>query len=243
MWYLLSLIFSAILKDDIKLMLERFVRFNLRRAAMRLPEESADRYLEEWLAHSEQIGYLVGRLVHALSLRFWGAPQMVSVLAKDNSMKVEAEATLLRRMDIILSMLLLPPVLVVLTFVSLVFIVLGERNFIRTHSVKYREGHNVRVTRFNTSYSDLDTPTLRGFKSFLKKSNLEEMPMLANVLRGDLSIVGASLQTVDVQSSEAWIGCRPGIVPFPADERLTLVLYFKALLNVTLAVLGRCLSK
>ena len=76
-----------------------------------------------------------------------------------------------------------------------------------------------RSTEFEDSYKLADDPRATRFGRFLRRSSLDELPQLWNVLKGDMSLVGPRAITEDELSrygefAEDLLSIRPGLTGY-----------------------------
>ena len=98
----------------------------------------------------------------------------------------------------VLSLILLSPILI---SVSIILLLTGERKIIFYQNRIGKNNENFKILKFATMLEDspnmkLGTVTIKNdprilpFGNFLRKTKINELPQLFNILKGDMSIVG-----------------------------------------------------
>ena len=153
-----------------------------------------------------------------------------------------------RGLDVALVLLAVPFVLtVVLVIALLVFLQDGHVPFYRSARIG-RHGREFRMLKLRTMVHDAEArlaaclasdpdaaaewlatqklkvdPRITGFGGFLRKSSLDELPQLWNVLTGDMALVGPRPMMPDqrrIYPGEAYFALRPGVSgPWQVSDR------------------------
>lgn len=190
---ILLLIVSVIFKEDIKSLLPIVTRAIVRSAAKKLPHDLQGRYYEEWLAHSEELPTWFQRLTHATSLYCFGAP------AIDRDRKNNFEKTR-RILDILMLIIILP------TVAPTFFIIfcMNRRDggpACRIHRLRRDDGIEIQLYKFRTLELRPNGSVSRyRFGDFLRKTALDEIPLVLNILKGDISFIGKSIYQDDLEN-------------------------------------------
>ncbi len=103
-----------------------------------------------------------------------------------------------RAMDITLAVLLFVPSAVIVACAALVsmFAMPGPVFFTQERVGKGNRPIHILKLRTMTSEADINQRRVTPFGAFLRKSRIDELPQLWNVLRGDLSLIGPRPETV-----------------------------------------------
>lgn len=133
----------------------------------------------------------------------------------NNNFKSLMNSAIKRFSDIILSLLLLPFLLIVILFISLLIKMTSEGPVFYGHKRVGRFGKEFYILKFRSMYQDADSrlksmleendkirtewnkyyklkndPRVTNIGKFLRKTSLDELPQIFNVLKGDMSFVG-----------------------------------------------------
>jgi hypothetical protein len=92
---------SRIIAGEIGAHIEPFARWNIIKAAERLPVESRDRFREEWLAHLDETPGTLRKLWHAAGCR-WGAIKVGEVLQQQRIRLVTEDIELFRGLRVLM---------------------------------------------------------------------------------------------------------------------------------------------
>lgn len=123
------------------------------------------------------------------------------VLPIGQSDRLNPYPLLKRFMDIVISLLLIPPFLIVLPFIALI-IILDSRGpvfYIQTRvglngrpfrMVKFRTMTNDAEKQTGAVFAQKNDPRVTRFGKIMRKTRIDELPQLYNVIRGDMSLVG-----------------------------------------------------
>lgn len=139
----------------------------------------------------------------------------LNYLQVNNNLKSLFNAFIKRLSDIILSIILLPFILIVIIFIS-IFIKLDSKGPVFYSQKRVgRYGKTIKILKFRSMYKDADIrlkeilekdeearkeweknyklkndPRITPVGNFLRKSSLDELPQIFNVLKGDMSLIG-----------------------------------------------------
>lgn len=227
---LFLLFVGVVFKEDIKALLPILTRSIIRSAARKLPQNLQGRYYEEWLAHSDELPTWVQRLTHAASLYCIGATAICHS-------KNDKFARTRRILDISVAILTLPviaPVFFIIFFANKT----DGGPACWTRRIHRCDGSSIQLLKFRTIGVCHDG-TVKNYKlgTFLRKSALDEIPLLLNVLRGDISFFGQSIYQDDTETVTA----KPlGLVDMPCaaitTHRQFIKWYFLNFARVTWSV-------
>jgi lipopolysaccharide/colanic/teichoic acid biosynthesis glycosyltransferase len=106
-----------------------------------------------------------------------------------------------RLVDLTISLLALPVVLLVAAFVCIGNLVANRGSLFYVQPRVGKNGESFRIYKFRTmrdapaaapssSWTSLDDPRVTPFGRFLRRSHLDELPQVLNILKGDLAVVG-----------------------------------------------------
>jgi len=106
-----------------------------------------------------------------------------------------------RGLDLLLSLILLPPTLILSFFVAIAVKVTSRGPIVFSQIRTGRWGREFNIYKFRTMREDAeretgpvwaqeDDPRITRLGRFLRRTRLDEMPQLWNVIRGDMSLVG-----------------------------------------------------
>lgn len=165
-------------------------------AARRLPKREQVRFIEEWSAHLEEVPGGIARLAHALGFIFAAGNMYPRRSAAIKRRRARARSLLttravMRGLDLVLVipiLLFLMPLILVLT---LALELSGPPLFSQPRVG--RGGRVFHIYKFRTmSFVGSSEAKCRITRvgSFLRRTSLDELPQLFNVLRGDMSLVG-----------------------------------------------------
>lgn len=135
---------------------------------------------------------------------------------------------MIRTIDIFFSVAVLILSFPLLLIVSLVLKMTGENEIFYTQERVGKDGSHFNLLKFATMLKDspnmknsyittVNDPRVLPFGKVLRKTKLNELPQLINVLKGDMSIVGPRPQVEDhlllypVDSKESILSLRPGL--------------------------------
>jgi lipopolysaccharide/colanic/teichoic acid biosynthesis glycosyltransferase len=183
---------SQQLTDEFKAWIPWVVKHLVRRAVARLPEDQKDRFTEEWQSHVNEVPGQIGKIYVALGF-LSAARQMASI---HNSWYVQhpVSEVRIRLMDLACSV----------TFIFLLvplFLVVG---------LWMRMSGRILQTDTRVGLNGLHFQRLRFCRrgrlgKLLEKTALCELPMMINVLRGDMSIIGPRSDEPDFAESMSQI--------------------------------------
>lgn len=229
-------ILGVVIREDIKRLIPVLAHRMLRKAALRLPEIYRDRFLEEWLAHSDECITLTQKIFHAGSLYFGGADDLARALG---CFPPVANHKIFRALDISLAVTMLPILLP--TFLIISYLLKSSENSV-FRKVKYYGlyGRSFWAYKFN----DLSAIGQRSsVQRLLRKTGVSELPLLLSVMSGDMCFVGPrpSLSPEGFSARS-----KPGIARLVSTDRgvhashdMSVADYFRSILLPGLWVFGR----
>ncbi len=216
-------VITKILADDAKTFVPRFAQNLLRRASLKLGEKHAASFYEEWSAHLIEIPETSGKLLHAVTIYFWGAHEIRESLCSATDAR-SMRRGLKRIYDILFVAVIAPPTLMMVTIFAAVIAIDGKSPF----HCQIRVGENGREFRMwklrttNNVFSMKRTdhlgqisseesgwhedpkhkmdPSSTTFGRFLRRFSLDELPLFWNVLLGEMSVVGPRPMTIEEKS-------------------------------------------
>jgi sugar transferase EpsL len=179
---LLWRIVSAILTDELKAWTPTLVDRLIQSAVRRLPEEQRERFAEEWPSHVSEVPGNLSKLYAALGF-----------LRASWKMTPEADLDLpyisiKRAIDIFTASIGLLSVSPLLLTVSLL-IKLGSEGPSLCWETRFGYGGKpIKIAKFRTRR--VGSSEYAPLGKLISRANIDELPQLFNVLRGDLSMVG-----------------------------------------------------
>lgn len=139
----------------------------------------------------------------------------LSYMQINNNLKSILNNIIKRAMDILLSLILLPFVLLIVSVIAIAIKIDSEGPVFYRHKRVGRYGKPIRIFKFRSMYRDSDKrlkhilqndinarmeweknyklkndPRVTRVGGFLRKSSLDELPQIFNVLKGDMSLIG-----------------------------------------------------
>ncbi len=223
----------SLLTDELRSWLPHFARRFVRSAAAQLPPGERDRYERDWLA---ELKAWEDRPLSALSKAFHIRWRAKGIRESVLGVSLRGER-LTRAMDITISLAMLLLFAPLLLAVALA-IRLESRGpaFLKFERVG-RGGEHFRLFKFRSMYTgrelgrrhhqamidrhrprDIgDDPRVTRVGRIIRRSSLDELPQLLNVLRGEMSLVGPRPQYIPsydptANESDARTSVRPGMV-------------------------------
>lgn len=167
-----------------------------RRAVAKLPAKCRDRYDEEWESGIEEVPGEIFKILYSIDLL--SAAFGIRKIALNGSAGASNASDLLKRtFDIVISSFLLIFCLPVILAIT-VGVNLGSRGPVIYKRRRIgKSGREFFCLRFRTMTSDSACEAkLTQLGLFLRRTSLDELPQLFNVLKGEMSIVGPPPQTV-----------------------------------------------
>lgn len=230
-------VLTKILADDAKTFIPRLAQNLLRRASLRLGQEHAASFYEEWSAHLIEIPETSGKLFHAVTIYFWGAHKVRASLCSEAD-AISKIRGLKRIYDLVFVAVIAPPTLMIVGIFAAVIALDGKSPF--HYQIRVGEnGREFRMWKLRTTnsvvvmkrtdhvgqssseesgwhelpkhMSDSITTT---FGRFLRKTSLDELPQFWNVILGEMSVVGPRPMTIEEKSllhERVYYHPRPGI--------------------------------
>ncbi|RKT34509.1 lipopolysaccharide/colanic/teichoic acid biosynthesis glycosyltransferase [Roseovarius halotolerans] len=228
---------TKVLADDAKLFIPRIAQNLLRRASLKLGEEYAAGFYEEWSAHLIEIPETSGKLWHAATIYFWGAYRIRQTLCP--AVGATARQRIFKRiLDIVFVGLSFPSIGPIVLLFAVLVALDGKSPFYSQMRVG-QNGRTFRIWKLRTMFYDADKrlerylernvnarlawteyrrlrsdPRITKIGWFLRKTSLDELPQLWNVLNGTMSLVGPRPLLIEQQrlyDGEAYYKLRPGI--------------------------------
>lgn len=171
--------FSNILSDEFTAWQPWLVQKIIALAVSWMPRNERDRWLEEWTGDCEQTPGQLGKIGRALGfvLSAW----------KVNGHQFNYRV-MKRGLDIALSIFAFAVFAPLLGTIAIVILASGKGPILWGSRVTGKDGREVLLLRFRTLNLEDRKPTKVGL--FLRRTGLEEIPHLWNVLRGDMALVG-----------------------------------------------------
>jgi lipopolysaccharide/colanic/teichoic acid biosynthesis glycosyltransferase len=191
-------VLSKLVVDEFKAWVPWFTKQLIRTAIKLLPEDSRERYEEEWLSHINDVPGEIAKVVLAFQFIFAALKMSASFRSQNTNLEVGSR----RGLDILLS------ANAVIVFLPLMaFIALLIRLTDRCPSLVWDEriglnGRVIRIPKFRTMRNAFQlaiveeqikpkrTWRITRFGSILRKFGLQSLPLLFSVFRGDLALVG-----------------------------------------------------
>jgi hypothetical protein len=183
---------GRLLSDDVKEWLPWITRRLIERAVSRLPENERERLEEEWWSHVNELPGNLAKVYVA-----WG---YLSASKAINHIALSGETTHVvgertreaqrRTLDIVITVLVLFVVNPIMSVIALA-IKMDSRGPVLVR--QKRLGANNRPfdrLKFRSMYVEAGAPRITRVGRFLRKTSLDELPQLINVLRGEMSLVG-----------------------------------------------------
>jgi lipopolysaccharide/colanic/teichoic acid biosynthesis glycosyltransferase len=167
-----------------------------------------------------------------------------------------------RFFDILISTLVLLSSFPMLIIIGIVIKITSDGKVLYTHRRIGKNGKTIHVLKFRTMINDersldeilteeqlkeykksfkiTDDPRVTKFGKFLRRTSLDELPQLINIIKGDMSIVGPRPVILDElklygENKELFLSVRPGLTGYWAshgrsdttyDERIEMELYY-----------------
>ena len=167
-----------------------------------------------------------------------------------------------RFFDVFISLIALIVLLPFLVIIGLIIKFTSDGNILYTHRRIGKGGKIIHVLKFRTMNNDnrpleqiltkeqleeyksyykvTNDPRVTRFGKFLRKTSLDELPQLINIIKGDMSIVGPRPIIFDElklykENKELFLSVRPGLTGYWAshgrsdttyDERIKMELYY-----------------
>lgn len=230
-------IVTKVLADDAKFFIPRLAQSLLRRASLKLGEEYAASFYEEWSAHLIEIPETSGQLWHAATIYFWGAHRVRQKLCP--AVRATARQRIVKRiLDIVFIVLMIPTVVPIVLLFAVLVALDGKSPFYSQMRVG-QNGRTFRMWKLRTTFYDADKrlesyleqnvdarqvweayhrlrndPRITKIGCFLRKSSLDELPQLWNVLNGTMSLVGPRpllLEQRRLYDGKTYYQMRPGV--------------------------------
>lgn len=167
-----------------------------------------------------------------------------------------------RFFDILISTFVLLSSFPMLIIIGIVIKITSDGKVLYTHRRIGKNGKTIHVLKFRTMVNDerpldeilteeqlkeykksfkiTDDPRVTKFGKFLRRTSLDELPQLINIIKGDMSIVGPRPVILDElklygENKELFLSVRPGLTGYWAshgrsdttyDERIEMELYY-----------------
>jgi lipopolysaccharide/colanic/teichoic acid biosynthesis glycosyltransferase len=167
-----------------------------------------------------------------------------------------------RFFDILISTLVLLSSFPMLIIIGIVIKITSDGKVLYTHRRIRKNGKTIHVLKFRTMVNDerpldeilteeqlkeykksfkiTDDPRVTKFGKLLRRTSLDELPQLINIIKGDMSIVGPRPVILDElklygENKELFLSVRPGLTGYWAshgrsdttyDERIEMELYY-----------------
>jgi lipopolysaccharide/colanic/teichoic acid biosynthesis glycosyltransferase len=193
-WTLLALLcaaFAQVLADEFKAWRPKLSEFLIKIAVKRLPGIDRSRYEEEWQAYLDEIPGDLSKLVIALGF----------VLAAWRSVASQGELDYKRGFDLfntLVTLLVISPVLVLVLAATRLS---GAGPLLIPQTALGKGGIPFQKYRFRTMRVTSKGVDVTTVGRFLRWTSIEELPVLLNVLRGDMSMVGPRAIPVALQQN------------------------------------------
>jgi exopolysaccharide production protein ExoY len=227
---LLGAAFSKVLAEELKAWRPSLVGKIIALAVRKLPSANRERFSEEWKSHINEIPGDVGKIVVACGCLtaawdiaegpFGARKRALDLAFATFGLLVESPLLIVVALAVMTTS---PgPVLFRITRIG--------RDGKRFHSLKFRTMHadaHDRLRKYFASNPEAERewnttrrlrfdPRVTAFGAILRKTSLDELPQLFNVVAGDMSLVGPRMITDDdigdqTRSADTDPSCKPGI--------------------------------
>lgn len=130
-----------------------------------------------------------------------------------------------RTLDVMLALIALVVLAPLLVLIGLLIVVTDPGSIIFSQQRVGRNGQLFRFFKFrsmpmgtkNVPSDQIGHIKLTWFGNLLRRSNLDELPQLINILRGDMSVVGprppipSQIELIELRAASGALSCRPGL--------------------------------
>jgi hypothetical protein len=190
---LITAIFSRLAGDEVKSWIPWFTKRLLQIAIECLPEAQRERFSEEWASHISDVPGEIGKLVTATGC-VWAALETASILTYDTPILERVSKRIVDFSAATVALLFTAPLFSLLAL--LIRLECGTEESILDRDVvigtngKSFTQYRFRVGRIRFDGIHIRSIEISGLGRFMERSKLNNLPMLINVLRGDMAIVG-----------------------------------------------------
>jgi hypothetical protein len=194
---LLGATLAKLLADEFKAWSAPLVSIFLNVAVGLTPLRLRERCAEEWSSHVDEVPGDLSKVIFAIGCVYagWKISQGPTGAGK-------------RLVDIGISLAMLVTLLPSLTLTALTIkIISPNAPILARRRTIGQYGRQITLLKFRTSGAPHEARAL----SFLRRSGLNELPILLNVLKGDMSLVGPRLGEVETFLDEELSEYRPGL--------------------------------
>jgi lipopolysaccharide/colanic/teichoic acid biosynthesis glycosyltransferase len=192
-------VISRLVADDVKAWLPRITRHLIEVAVRRLPEDQRERYVEEWTAFIDDTPGDLSKICRAASLS-WAALSIARAAGSTRVTEIgtRREDGVWRLSDLFIGSVALLSVSAMLMVTMLAMRINGPDPFLAAYPRVGRNGKVFYLLMIRTTSGTADDTTVTRIGRFLRKTRLDGIPQLINIMRGEMSFVGPRPESPDV---------------------------------------------